>query len=35
MQEAAKGVAEVMAATGNLEKPLDDYSGFVDASFLD
>ena len=35
MQQAAKGVAEVMAATGNLEKPLDDYSGFVDASFLD
>jgi taurine transport system substrate-binding protein len=35
MQEAAKGVAEVMATSGNLEKPLDDYSTFVDASFLD
>jgi taurine transport system substrate-binding protein len=35
VQEAAKGVAEVMASSGNLEKPLDDYSGFVDPSFLE
>jgi len=35
VQAAAKGVADVMAATGNLEKPLDDYSGFVDPSFLE
>jgi taurine transport system substrate-binding protein len=34
VQQAAKGVAEVMAATGNLEDPLDDYSPFVDPSFL-
>lgn len=34
VQEAAKGVAEVMAATGNLDKPLDDYSKFVDPGFL-
>lgn len=35
VQQAAKGVADVMAATGNLEKPLDDYAPFVDASFLE
>jgi taurine transport system substrate-binding protein len=35
VQEAAKGVAEVMAASGNLEGPLEDYSPFVDASFLE
>lgn len=34
VQEAAKGVADVMVATGNLDKALDDYSPFVDASFL-
>lgn len=34
VQTAAKGVADVMAASGNLDKPLDDYSPFVDASFL-
>ena len=34
VQEAAKGVAEVMVATGNLDKALDDYSPFVDPSFL-
>lgn len=34
VQEAAKGVADVMSATGNLDQPLDDYSKFVDASFL-
>jgi taurine transport system substrate-binding protein len=31
---AAKGVADVMAGAGGLEKPLDDYSKFIDASFL-
>ena len=35
MQEAAKGVAEVMVGAGNLDKALDDYSPFVDASFLE
>ncbi|HET9067264.1 MAG TPA: ABC transporter substrate-binding protein [Amaricoccus sp.] len=34
VQEAAKGVADVMVATGNLDKALDDYSGFVDPGFL-
>ena len=34
VQQAAKGVADVMAASGNLDKPLDDYSRFVDAGFL-
>ena len=34
VQEAAKGVAEVMVGSGNLEKPLDDYSPAIDASFL-
>ena len=34
VQAAAKGVADVMAASGNLDKPLDDYSAFVDPSFL-
>jgi taurine transport system substrate-binding protein len=34
VQGAAKGVADVMTATGNLDKPLDDYSKFVDPSFL-
>lgn len=34
VQAAAKGVADVMAASGNLDKPLDDYSTFVDPSFL-
>ena len=34
VQEAAKGVADVMATSGNLEKPLEDYSSFVDPSFL-
>ena len=32
--EAAKGVADVMVGAGNLDKRLDDYSGFVDPSFL-
>ena len=34
VQETALGVAEVMAATGNLENPLSNYSKFVDDSFL-
>jgi taurine transport system substrate-binding protein len=34
VQEAAKGVADVMVSTGNLDKALDDYAPFVDASFL-
>jgi taurine transport system substrate-binding protein len=34
VQEAAKGVADVMVATGNLDKALDDYAPFVDPSFL-
>jgi taurine transport system substrate-binding protein len=34
VQEAAKGVADVMVSAGNLDKALDDYAPFVDASFL-
>ena len=34
VQEAAKGVADVMVGSGNLDKALDDYAPFVDASFL-
>jgi taurine transport system substrate-binding protein len=34
LQEAAQGVAEVMVDSGNLDKPLDDYSPAIDASFL-
>ena len=34
VQDTAKGVADVMAATGNLENPLSDYSKFVDDRFL-
>ena len=34
VQEAAKGVADVMVGSGNLDKALDDYSPFVDPSFL-
>lgn len=34
VQAATKGVADVMAANGGLENPLDDYSKFVDGSFL-
>jgi taurine transport system substrate-binding protein len=34
VQEAARGVADVMVSSGNLDKPLDDYSDAVDASFL-
>lgn len=34
VQEAAKGVADVMAETGNLDAPLDDYAPFVDPTFL-
>ena len=34
VQEVAKGVADVMVGRGNLDKPLDDYSAFVDPSFL-
>lgn len=34
VQEAAKGVAEVMVGAGNLDKALDDYAPFVDPSFL-
>ena len=34
VQQAAKGVADVMAAAGNLDAPLDDYSRFVDPGFL-
>jgi taurine transport system substrate-binding protein len=32
--EATKGVAEVMVSAGNMDKSLDDYSSFVDPSFL-
>ena len=32
--EAAKGVADVMVGAGNLDKRLDDYSPFVEPSFL-
>lgn len=35
VQAAAKGVADVMAASGNLDTPLEDYSGYVDPSFLE
>lgn len=35
IQAATKGVADVMVGAGNLESSLDDYSSFVDASFLD
>ncbi len=34
VQEATKGVAEVMVESGNMDEALDDYSGFVDPSFL-
>ncbi len=34
VQEATKGVADVMAEAGGLETALDDYSEFVDPSFL-
>ena len=34
MIDATKGVAEVMKESGNLDKTLDDYSKFVDTSFL-
>jgi len=34
VQEATKGVADVMVQAGGMEKALDDYSPFVDASFL-
>ena len=34
VQEAAKGVADVMVSSGNLDKALDDYAPFVDPSFL-
>lgn len=34
VQEAAKGVADVMVEAGNLDRALDDYSPFIDPSFL-
>ncbi len=34
VQATAKGVADIMTETGNLENPLNDYSKFVDDSFL-
>ncbi len=34
IQAATKGVADVMVGAGNMDKSLDDYSQFVDASFL-
>ena len=34
IQAAAKGVADVMVAAGGMEKALDDYSKFVDDSYL-
>ena len=34
VQEAAKGVADVMVASGNMDKALPDYSAVVDPSFL-
>ncbi len=34
LQAMAKGVADVMVQSGGMEKALDDYSGFVDSSFL-
>ncbi|MEP3275017.1 MAG: ABC transporter substrate-binding protein [Stappiaceae bacterium] len=34
VQAATKGVADVMSAAGGLEKPLDDYSQFIDAGYL-
>ena len=34
VQEAAKGVADVMVASGNMDKALPDYSAAIDPSFL-
>ncbi|SDR20512.1 ABC transporter substrate-binding protein [Pseudovibrio sp. Tun.PSC04-5.I4] len=34
IQAAAKGVAEVMVSAGGLDEALDDYSPFIDASYL-
>ncbi len=34
VQAMTKGVADVMVGAGNMESSLDDYSGFVDDSFL-
>ena len=34
IQTMTKGVADVMVEAGGMEKALDDYSGFIDASFL-
>jgi taurine transport system substrate-binding protein len=34
LQAMTKGVADVMVSAGGMEKALDDYSGFVDPSFL-
>ena len=34
VQEMTKGVADVMVGAGNMETSLDDYSGFIDDSFL-
>jgi taurine transport system substrate-binding protein len=34
IQATAKGVADVMVKAGGLDKSLDDYSKFIDASFL-
>ncbi len=34
IQSAAKGVADVMVSAGGLDEALDDYSQFVDASYL-
>ena len=34
VQEMTKGVADVMVSAGGMDKALDDYSGFVDPSYL-
>lgn len=34
VQAMTKGVADVMVQAGGMEKALDDYSGFIDASYL-
>lgn len=34
IQTMTKGVADVMVEAGGMEKALDDYSGFIDASYL-
>ncbi len=34
LQKSAKGIADLMKASGNMETTLDDYSSFIDSSFL-